>query len=374
MATMQDDYYSLLGVPRDASHEEIKRAFRRLARELHPDVSGDPEAGPRFRAIAEAYEVLSDPGRRQTYDRFGHAGLRRGGFSPTDADFSSLADVFAAFFGDAVFGQASSGTPQPTRGPDVAAHAEIELAEVLTGTTLDVGVRVARTCGSCGGDGAAEGTTPSTCPGCGGAGRVQQVSRTVLGQIVRTGACPRCDGTGSIVERPCERCEGDGRTLEQIPLELDVPAGIHDGQRIRVRGAGHAGALGGPSGDVYVSIRVRPLEDVERDGDDLRVRAAITMTEAALGTTVSVPTPEGPLDVELAPGTQPGAVHVVRAGGLPSLETGRRGNLLVGVDVRVPTRLSGEQRVEVLRLEKELGDDAYRDDDGFIGRLRSAFR
>ena len=196
----------------------------------------------------------------------------------------------------------------------------------------------------------------------------------MLGQIVRTGACPRCDGTGSIVERPCERCEGDGRTLEQIPLELDVPAGIHDGQRIRVRGAGHAGALGGPSGDVYVSIRVRPLEDVERDGDDLRVRAAITMTEAALGTTVSVPTPEGPLDVELAPGTQPGAVHVVRAGGLPSLETGRRGNLLVGVDVRVPTRLSGEQRVEVLRLEKELGDDAYRDDDGFIGRLRSAFR
>ena len=235
-------------------------------------------------------------------------------------------------------------------------------------------MRVARTCTSCGGNGAAEGTTPSTCPGCGGAGRVQHVSRTVLGQIVRTGACPRCDGTGTIVEEPCERCEGDGRTLEDVPLELEVPAGIHDGQRIRVRGAGHAGALGGPAGDVYVSIRVRPLDGVDRDGDDLRVRTALTMTEAALGTTVSVPTPEGPLEVELEPGTQPGAIHVVRGRGLPSLETGRRGNLLVGVDVRVPTRLSGEQRAELLRLEEELGDDAYRDDDGFIGRLRSAFR
>ncbi|HEY6076445.1 MAG TPA: J domain-containing protein [Gaiella sp.] len=374
MATTQDDYYALLGVPRDASHADIKKAFRRLARELHPDVSGDPQAGPRFRAIAEAYEVLSDPGRRQTYDRFGHAGLRRGGFSPMEADFGSLSDVFAAFFGEALFGQSASGAPQPTRGPDLAAHAELELAEVVTGTTLEVGVRVARTCTSCGGNGAAEGTTPSTCPGCGGAGRVQHVSRTVLGQIVRTGACPRCDGTGTIVEEPCERCEGDGRTLEDMPLELEVPAGIHDGQRIRVRGAGHAGALGGPAGDVYVSIRVRPLEGVDRDGDDLRVRTTLTMTEAALGSTVSVPTPEGPLEVELEPGTQPGAIHVVRGRGLPSLETGRRGNLLVGVDVRVPTRLSGEQRAELLRLEEELGDDAYRDDDGFIGRLRSAFR
>ena len=159
-----------------------------------------------------------------------------------------------------------------------------------------------------------------------------------------------------------------------MPLELDVPAGIHDGQRIRVRGAGHAGTLGGPAGDVYVTVRVRPLEGVERDGDDLHVRTSVTMTEAALGSTVSVPTPEGPLEIELAPGTQPRAVHVVRGRGMPSLETGRRGDLLVLVDVRVPTRLTAEQRVEVLRLEGELGDDAYRDDDGFLGRLKSAFR
>lgn len=375
MATTQDDYYALLGVDRSATHEEIKRAFRRLARELHPDVSEQADAGRRFRAVAEAYEVLSDPDRRQTYDRFGHAGLRRGGFSPMDADFGSLSDVFAAFFGEALFGQAASGGRQPARGPDLAAHVSIGLADAATGTTLDVGMRVARTCGTCGGNGAAPGTTPITCAGCNGAGRVRQVSRTVLGQMVRTGACPRCDGAGVVVERPCEACEGDGRTLEDVPLELEIPPGIHDGQRIRVRGAGHAGVLGGPPGDVYVSVDVEPLEGVERDGDDLRVRAVVTMTEAALGTTVTVPTPEGPFELELHAGTQPGSVHAVRGRGMPSLESGRRGDLLVGVEVRVPTKLSGQQRADVLRLETELGEGAYPDaDDGFLRRLKSAFR
>lgn len=375
MAATQQDYYELLGVARDASHAEIKRAFRQLARELHPDVSEEPDAELRFRAVAEAYEVLSDPERRRTYDRYGHTGLRGGGFSPVDADFGSLSDVFAAFFGETMFGQAAGAGRRPSRGPDIAAQVEIDLAEAVTGAKLDVQVVVARSCEACSGTGAAAGTSPVTCPGCGGAGVVQQVSRTVLGQIVRSGTCPRCDGAGRIVETPCERCEGDGRTLEDAPLELDVPAGIHDGQRIRVRGAGHAGTLGGPPGDVYVTVRVHPLEGVERDGDDLHVRASVTMTEAALGTTVAVPTPEGPFEVELSPGSQPGAVHVARGRGMPSLETGRRGDLLVHVDVRVPTRLSAEQRVELLRLENELGTDAYRDDDdGFLGRLKSAFR
>lgn len=376
MAATHEDYYVLLGVERTASHAEIKRSFRKLALELHPDVSGDADAGHRFRAIAEAYEVLSDPQRRATYDRFGHAGLQNGGFAPMDADFGSLSDVFAAFFGETFFGQAATG-PRPTRGPDVGAHVEIDLAQAASGTTLQLAVRVARGCETCGGTGAAPGTSPSTCPGCNGAGRVQQVTRTVLGQMVRSGTCPRCDGVGTIVETPCERCEGDGRTLEDTPLDLEIPAGIHDGQRIRVRGAGHAGTLGGPPGDVYVTVAVRPLEGLERDGDDLRVRATVTMTEAAIGTTVSVPTPDGPFEVELAPGTQPGAVYAVHGRGMPSLETGRRGDLLVAVDVRVPTRLTGEQRAELLRLESELGAEAYRvedEDGGFIGRLKSAFR
>jgi len=374
MATTEQDYYELLGVSRGASHAEIKRAFRRLARELHPDVSDDPDAGPRFRAVAEAYEVLADPERRRLYDRFGHAGVRSGGFAPM-TDFGSLSDVFAAFFGETLFGTAGQATRGPARGPDLVAQVEIDLGDVITGTTLDVRVPAARTCEPCGGTGAAPGTSPVTCSACAGVGRVQQVSRTILGQMVRSGTCPRCDGAGTIVETPCERCGGDGRTIEDVPLELEVPAGIHDGQRIRVRGAGHAGVLGGPPGDVYVTVRVRPLEGVERDGDDLVVRTSVTITGAALGTTVAVPTPEGPVEVELAPGTQPGSVHTVKGRGVPSLETGRRGDLHVAVGVRVPTNLTGEQRAELLRLEKELGESAYRGaDDGFIGKLKSAFR
>ena len=375
MATTEQDYYELLGVPRDASHADIKRAFRRLARELHPDVSEAPDAERRFRAVAEAYEVLSDPERRRTYDRFGHAGLRSGGYAPMDADFGSLTDVFAAFFGESLFGGGAGAGPRPTRGPDVAAHVEIDLADAARGTTVETSVRAARSCAPCGGTGAAPGTSPIECPSCGGAGRIQQVSRTILGQMVRTGTCPRCDGAGTIVEKPCERCDGDGRTLEDVPLELQIPAGIHDGQRIRVRGQGHAGTLGGPPGDVYVSVGVRPMEGLRRAGDDLVARASVTMVEAAIGTTITVPTPTGTLEVELAPGTQPGAVHAVRGRGMPSLETGRHGDLLVEVDVRVPNRLTPEQRVELLRLEETLGEDAYRDDDdGFLGKLKSAFR
>ena len=376
MATAEQDYYELLGVARDASHAEIKSAFRRLARELHPDVSDDPKAGQRFRAVAEAYEVLADPERRQRYDRFGHAGVRGGGFAPM-TDFGSLSDVFAAFFGETLFGTAGQPTRGPARGPDLVTQVEIDLADVLTGTTLDVSVHAARTCEPCGGTGAAPGTSPVTCPACAGVGRVQQVSRTILGQMVRSGPCPSCDGTGTIVETPCERCGGDGRTIEDVPIELEVPAGIHDGQRIRVRSAGHAGVLGGPPGDVYVTVRVRALEGVERNGDDLVVRTSVTITGAALGTTVSVPTPEGPFEVELAPGVQPGSVHTVRGRGLPSLASGRRGDLLVLVGVRVPTNLTGEQRAELLRLEGELGEGAYRggdDGDGFIGKLNNAFR
>ena len=374
MATTEQDYYELLGVPRDASHAEIKRAFRHLARELHPDVSDDPDAAPRFRSIAEAYEVLADHVRSHLYDRFGHAGLRSGGFAPM-TDFGSLSDVFAAFFGETLFGTSGSTAPRPARGPDLAAQIEIDLAQVVTGTTLDLHVHAARTCEPCAGTGAASGTSPVTCPACAGVGRVQQVSRTILGQMVRSGTCPRCDGAGTIVETPCERCGGDGRTIEDVPIELEVPAGIHDGQRIRVRGAGHAGVLGGPPGDVYVTVRVRPLAGVDRNGDDLVVRTPVTITGAALGTTVTVPTPEGQVEVELPPGVQPGSVHTVAGRGLPSLETGRRGDLHLLVDVRVPTRLSAQQRVELLRLENELGEGAYDEgDDGFIGKLKSAFR
>lgn len=375
MATTEQDYYELLGVPREASEAEIKRAFRRLARELHPDVSTEPDAELRFRAVAEAYEVLSDPERRRTYDRYGHTGLRGGGFTPTDFDLGNLGDVFAAFFGDGVFGGQRS-TGRQARTADVAAAARITLAEALTGVTLDVPVRVARTCTTCGGNGAEPGTEPVTCPRCGGAGRIQQVSQSFLGQVVRSGTCPGCGGAGQIVERPCATCDGAGRLLEDVTLGVDVPPGIHDGQRIRLRAEGHDGAPGASRGDVYVHVAVAPLPGVERDGDTLHTLARITMVEAAVGTSVRVSSPEGDLDVDLPPGVQPGETHVVRGRGMPSLDTGRRGDLVVHLDVRVPRRLTDDQRARLQELDAELGEESYADepDDGLFSRLRNAFR
>jgi molecular chaperone DnaJ len=377
MAT-ERDYYELLGVGREASDADVKRAFRKLARELHPDVSEAPDAQERFKEVAEAYEVLSDPERRRTYDRYGHAGLRGGGFQPSSFEFGSLSDVFSAFFGEGLFGTAGSGrSTRPARGGDVAAAVQISLVDALTGVHVEAPVRVAHLCETCSGSGAAPGTEPVGCPVCGGAGRVQQVAQSIFGQVVRSGPCPRCNGEGRIVETPCPACTGAGRIVEDVTLEVDVPAGIHDGQRMRLRGEGHAGDRGGPPGDAYVHVHVTPLDGVVRDGDDLVTVAELTMTQAALGSSVEVPTPEGPYAVDVEAGVQPGDVVRVRGRGMPSLENGRRGDLLVHMAVRVPRRLSDEQRAALERLEHTLDAEAYRadeEDEGFFSRLRSAFR
>ena len=373
MATAERDYYELLGVGREASDAEIKRAFRRLARELHPDVSDAPDAADRFKEVAEAYEVLSNPETRGLYDRFGHAGLRRGGFSPTDFDLGNLSDIFAAFFGEGLFGQGGVGQ-RAARGADVAAAVEIPFAAAYTGTTVQVPLRIVVACDRCDGSGAEPGTSPETCPTCGGAGVVQQVSQSVFGQFVRQSTCGRCRGSGRIVSTPCRRCDGDGRVAEDRTIDVEIPAGIHDSQRIRVQGAGHAGTPGAPAGDVYVQVHVRPDERLVRDGDDLVATAEITMIDAALGVTVAVPTPDGDVELELPAGTQPGDVRTIRGRGMPSLRSGRRGDLQVHVEVAVPRRLEPEQRALLAQLQDTLGDDAYHDEQGFFGRLRSALR
>jgi molecular chaperone DnaJ len=371
MATAERDYYELLGVERGADDTQIKRAFRKLARELHPDVSDAPDAADRFKEIAEAYEVLSNPETRELYDRYGHAGLQRGGFSPGHVDLGNLSDIFSAFFGDGVFGGRQG---RPSRGGDVAAQVEISLEEAYAGVKVSVPLRVAVECSRCGGNGAEPGTSPTTCPTCAGAGVVQQVSQSVFGQFVRQSACRQCSGSGRIVETPCEHCDGDGRIVEENTLDVDVPAGIHDGQQIRAQGEGHAGPAGSRRGDAYVHVHVRPHERLVRDGDDLLTAAHVTMTDAALGVTVAVPTPEGDLDLELPAGTQPGEVRVVRGRGMPSLRSGRRGDLRVHVEVGVPRKLDAEQRALLAALGEKLGDGAYRRDDGFFERLKSAFR
>jgi molecular chaperone DnaJ len=379
MATAERDYYEVLGVPRDAGETDIKKAFRALARELHPDVSAAPDADDRFREVAEAYEVLSDPGRRATYDRFGRAGLRRGGFEPSFADFGSIADVFAAFFGEDLFG-ASGGQRRghaQARGGDLQAIVEIDLEDAFTGLSVSVPIEVAEPCERCSATGAAPGSGTSTCTTCNGSGMLRRISRNVFGEFVSQRACPQCGGEGRVLEQPCSECRGEGRIVTQRTLDVDVPAGIHDGQRVRVRGAGHTAFRGGSRGDVYVAVRVRPDPRFLRDGDDLHTSVRLTMTDAALGTTLRVPALGGDLDLRVPPGTQPGEVHTLQARGMPSLGGGRPGDLHVRLDVVVPRRLTEQQRRLVDELHGSLDADAYEsgdEDEGFFRRLRSALR
>ncbi|MBA3365794.1 MAG: molecular chaperone DnaJ [Actinobacteria bacterium] len=372
MATTERDYYEVLGLARSASEQEIKKAFRRLARELHPDVSGAPDAEGRFREAAEAYEVLSKAETREVYDRYGHAGLRGGGFQPGRFDFGNLSDLFSAFFGDEVFG---AGTRSRRRsGGDVGAEVAIELRDAAEGARREVRFEVAVPCASCGGNGVEPGTSPTTCPTCAGAGGLQQVSTSVFGEFVRTQACPRCTGAGQIVEHPCSTCQGAGRVAEERTLEVEIPAGIHDGQRIRITGEGHAGSRAGRSGDAYVLVHVRPHPRLARDGNDIVSTVDLTMTQAALGARVAVETLDGDHELEFGPGTQPGELRTLRGRGMPVLQGFGRGDHRVFVNVVVPRRLTEEQRRLLEDFERGIADDAYERDEGFFEKLKSAFR
>jgi molecular chaperone DnaJ len=372
MATTQRDYYEVLGVGRAAGGGEIKRAFRRLARELHPDVSEAPDAQERFREVVEAYEVLSKRETRELYDRFGHAGLRGGGFTPTQFDFGSLNDLFAAFFGDDLFGV--GGRAARSRGADLAVQVEIELSEAASGTKREVPFPVAVTCATCAGTGAAPDTSPVICATCGGSGRLQHVSRSAFGEFVRSQTCPACRGAGQQIADPCPACHGDGRIVEERKLEVEIPRGIHDGQQIRISGEGHAGGGGARAGDVYVEVRVKPDARFVREGDDIFSTVDLTITEAALGATVSVPTLDGETELEFPEGTQPGEIRVLRGRGMPILQGFGRGDQRVLVNVAVPRRLNDEQRQLLEQFARSTDDETYRIDEGFFQKLKSAFR
>jgi molecular chaperone DnaJ len=370
VATTRRDYYEVLGVSRGASGADIKKAFRSLARELHPDVCDEPDAEERFKEVVEAYEVLSSSERREVYDRFGHEGLRSGGFTPS-FDFGSLSDLFSAFFGDDLFGV---GTRRARRGADIGAEISIELAEAASGVTKKVPFQVAVPCETCSGSGAEPGTNPVQCASCAGSGRLQQVSRSVFGEFIRTQTCPRCNGSGRVIESPCKKCRGGGRVVEERRLDVQVPAGIHDGQRIRISGEGHAGLPGGESGDVYVLVHVTPDPRFAREGDDIYSEVDLTMTEAALGTRVAVPTLDGDVELEFEPGTQPGEVHVLDRRGMPALHSSRRGDHRILVNVVMPRRLSDEQRKLLGEFAASTDEETYAAENGFFQRLKSAFR
>jgi len=372
MATTDRDYYELLGVERNASEGEIKRAFRRLARELHPDVSEAPDAEERFREVVEAYEVLSKTETRELYDRYGHAGLRSGGFDPGHVDFGSLADLFSAFFGDEILG--GRGRGGRARGADLAAIVEIDLVEAARGVSREVPFEVAVTCTRCEGDGAEPGSEISTCPTCNGSGRLQQVTRSVFGEFVRTQTCPTCAGSGRRIEQPCSECRGSGRVVEERTVTVEIPPGIHHGQRIRLSGEGHAGLLGGRAGDVLVEIRIRPDERFVREGDDVYTTVDLTFTQAALGAKVPIPTLDGDEDLELAAGTQPGEIVVLKGRGMPVLQGFGRGDQRILVNVLVPRRLNDEQRRLLREFDEHTDERTYGKSEGLFGKLKSAFR
>lgn len=367
---MSNDPYEILGVARDASADEIKRAYRKLARENHPDANpGDGGAEARFKEISLAYEILSDPEKRQRYDAYGAANGPQ--FDPTAQGFG-IQDLFDAFFGGDPFGAAR---PQgPARGPDAETLVEIDLEAAVRGTTASVEVRMPVRCERCVGSGAEPGTFPSRCDTCGGTGEVRQVRRSILGQLVTSSPCAQCSGTGFVVADPCGDCRGEGRVNATRGVDFEVPAGIADGQRLRLAGRGPAAFRGGEPGDLYVGVRVRSHPEFERHGDDLLHVRPIAFTQATLGVVLSVNTFDGPEDLAVPAGTQSGRMFRLRGRGVPRLRGRGRGDLMVRVDVVTPNELTDEQQELIRRLAEVRGEEVAPADKGLFSRIKSAFQ
>jgi molecular chaperone DnaJ len=362
------DYYEVLGVSRNATPEELKRAYRRLAMKYHPDRNpGDPQAEERFKEIGEAYSVLSDPEKRQRYDAFGHAGdgAAFGGFS-----FESAFDLFDMFFGGGGRRRHRAG---PQRGSDLRMTLDITLEEAVFGATKTIEVPRVDTCPECGGSGAEPGTRPSTCPQCQGTGQVRRAVQSIFGQVVNVSTCARCRGEGQVVDHPCRRCRGRGRVEVRKSLEVQIPAGVDEGIQVRVAGEGEAGPRGGPPGDLFIAFRIAPHPYLVRQGQDLVYELPITVPQAVLGDTVTVPTIDGEYPLVVPPGTQPGTVLRIPGYGAPHVRSGRRGDQLCVVRVVVPTHLSPKER----KLYEELGGRTGRPAEvrrGFFDHLKDALR
>lgn len=372
MANTDTDYYSVLGVSRDATPDEIKRAYRKLARRLHPDVN--PAEEERFKEVTKAYEVLSDPKKRELHDLGGDPFSTGGGFG-SGFGFS---DIMDAFFG-AGGGTQRGPRPRQRRGQDALIRVDIDLADATFGVTRELQVDTATTCPTCHGGGAAAGTSPRTCEVCQGRGEVQQVTRSFLGQVMTSRPCAACQGFGTVIPHPCPDCGGDGRVRTRRSLKVKIPAGVDTGTRIQLAGEGESGPGGGPAGDLFVEIVERPHPTFRRQRDDLHCTVAVPMTAAALGTTVTLETLDGPRPVELRAGAQSGQTITLPDLGVTHLRRQGRGDLVVHLDVETPTRLDAEQE-ELLRkfaaLRGEDGPDVGQvtgHNQGFFGRLRDAF-
>jgi molecular chaperone DnaJ len=357
------DFYELLGVERGASDADIKKAYRKLAQRWHPDVNQEPAAAIKFKEINEAYQVLSDPERRQRYDLFGAAGVDGG----QGQGFGGFADIFDAFFGGAT-GAARRG--RPAAGSDLRYDLRITFEEAILGTQKEIEFPVLARCETCGGNGAKPGTEPITCPQCNGRGEIRGVRNTMLGQMINVTTCPRCRGDGRVVETPCETCRGEGRIERKRTLQVTIPPGIDEGHQIRLSNEGEAGPRGGLAGSLYVAVHVTPHQTLRRDGTELIYETSVGLAQAALGTTILVPTVEGEESVEVKAGTQPGTEIRLRGMGVPYLRrAGQRGDLHVIVDVDVPQRLSRAQR-EALEAYADASGEIVNESTSILDRVR----
>jgi molecular chaperone DnaJ len=375
------DYYELLGVRRDASQDEIKRAFRQRARELHPDANReDPDAEARFKEVALAYETLSDPERRRRYDMFGPEGAAAGAgadpFFGGGQGFGSLGDIFDAFFGGgggAGFGS-TSGRAGPPRGQDLEIVAEIDFELAVFGGEQAITVRTAIACPTCEATGATPGTGVQQCQQCGGSGQMRRVRQSILGQMVTATTCTACGGMGQVIEQPCADCRGEGRQIQDKTYTVDVPAGVDTGSTLRLSGRGAAGIRGGGYGDLYVHVKVRPHDRFQRQGYDLVHEMHVPFTQAALGAQLPFQTLDGDEDLVLPRGTQTGRVFRLRGRGVPHVDGRGRGDLLVQVVVDTPLELSREEEELMRQLAEMRGEQVAPADVGFFSRIRSAFK
>lgn len=375
------DYYEILGVSRSATAEELKSAYRRLARQYHPDVSTQADGGERFKEISEAYEVLSNPSRRQAYDRFGHAGVNNGGggFGGFEGDFGNVADIFEEFFGGA-FGGRRRQRQGPRRGMDIRHDLTISFEEAIFGVEKEIQLRRPEACDRCSGSGAEPGTTPVSCPTCNGSGEVRRVQQSILGSFVNVTTCPQCSGAGEIISTPCSECRGQKVVQKTVTKKVKIPAGVDSDTQIRLTGEGAPGVFGGPPGNLFVVLHVRNHEIFERRGEDIWLDVQVNVAQAALGAEISVPTIDGEETISIPAGTQSGKVFKLRGKGVPRLDRSGRGNPMgrgdqrVMVQVVVPKNLSPKQRELFAELAKTLGEEVLPPrEKGILGSLKETF-
>jgi len=365
MATKRD-YYEVLGIPETATEVEIKQAFRQAAREHHPDVNKESGAEARFKEINEAYEVLSDSNKRATYDRFGHAGVNGAGSQSYGFDFS---DIFDQFFGMG----STRGQRGPQRGSDLRYDLRISFDEAVFGAERVLDIPALRTCDRCDGRGAEPGTTDTACPTCHGSGEMRRIQQSVFGQFVNVVMCDRCQGDGRVPGDPCVNCRGQGRVRGTRKVTVKIPAGVDNGQQVRLTGEGESGPKGGPAGDLYVLLQVAQHEHFVRNGTQIAYELPVTVAQAALGDEVRVPTVDGSETVKIPAGTQSGETVRLRGKGVPHLRGGGRGDMFVQIRVVVPTRLTSEQRALFETLGKTLDVADVGADKGFFDRVKEAF-